>query len=109
MYGFVSCPAIPEEGDRDEEGEEYTGWETHFGFENAIVRFGHFDDGRVREFGDYGNSKKKPDAETDVRKAADIGMPVICRDEDCGYGCEEEVEEAVHHSHIQGEDEDDWR
>jgi hypothetical protein len=47
IYAFVGCPAVPEEGDWDEEGEEYTGWETHFGLEDAVVGFGHPDYGCV--------------------------------------------------------------
>lgn len=109
MHALVSCPAVPEESDWDEAGEEYASWEAHFGFEDAVVGFGHLDDGCVGEFCDDGNSKKEPDAEADVCKAADIGMPVIFGDEDGGYGCEEEVEETIYHSHIEGEDEDDRR
>ena len=47
VYAVLSSPSIPEKGDGNETSEEDHGGETHFGFEDAVVGFGHANHGCV--------------------------------------------------------------
>lgn len=47
VYVILGSPSIPEKCDRNETSKEHHGRETHFGFEDIVVGFGHADYGCV--------------------------------------------------------------
>lgn len=91
MCLFFCRPAVPEEGDGEEDAKHYAGGETHFGFGDATVAGSEADDGCVREFGDGGDAEEKAGADADECETSHFGFPAVLAFEDGGDGRKEEV------------------
>lgn len=59
MYCVIGRPSIPEERDGHEAGEEDTGRESHLGFKDSAVGFGHSNNGAVRDLCDKGKTTEE--------------------------------------------------
>lgn len=105
MDGFICCPAIPEEGDGDEDCEEDHVRKAHFRFVDLVVLLGQLDDDPVACRADE-EAREKPKAEGEVSQACDLRCPMICVRIDCGDCGDEEIEEAVDQGHVSREDGD---
>lgn len=104
---LVSAPAVPEEGDGEEEREVDAVGETHLGFVDAVVGLGHADDGLVREGRENAQANHVADEKREVDDARDADGPAIAALEDHGDGVEEEVQTAVGKGDVDGDAEDD--
>lgn len=82
MSGLVGGPAVPEEGDGDEAGEEDARREAHLGLGDAVVGLGHPHNRQVRDLGHDGERGHETHAQADVRQPSDLGGPVVRADED---------------------------
>ena len=77
MDMFLRGPAVPEERDRDEEREEETGCETHFGGVDAVVGLGQANDGGIRGLGYDDHSGQETKSYAEVGESAELGRPVV--------------------------------
>ena len=63
VHVLVDRPAVPEEGDGDEAGEEDAGRQPELGLEDALVGQRHAHDGRVGELRDDGDAEEEANAD----------------------------------------------
>ena len=98
----VDGPSVPEEGNRDEAGEEHAGWETHLRLEDTAVGEGHLDDSLVGDLGNGGDTEEEPDTNTEIGKTGNLRRPSVRGLEDSGNGGEKKVEKTVDESHVDG-------
>lgn len=105
--GLVGAPAVPEEGDGEEEGEVDAVGEAHLGLVDAVVGLGHAHDGLVGEDGEGAEAACVADEQGEVDDAGDADGPAVAALEDHGDGVEEEVETAVGEGDVEGDAEED--
>ena len=103
MDCLVDSPAVPKEGNGNEESKEDHEWKAHFWLVDAVILLGQPDDDFVAYSADDHETAKEAKANAQVGQAGDLGRPTIggCVDR-CDRG-EEEIEEAVNKGHVGGE------
>ena len=99
--GLVGTPAVPEEGNGQEQREPDAVRQTHLWFIDATIGRCHSHDRAVREAGEYAKADGVPDEEGDVNKARDADGPAVALLEYHRDGVEEEVQASVREGDVQ--------